>query len=111
MEGISVANLQLFRFLLVTFLEFVDTAGRVDQYVLPCEEGVRSVGDLQFDQGVFVAIFPFDRLPGLGGRFAQEGFAITHVFKNNEPVTFGVDILFHNLFCLKVVRILPYKFF
>src|SRR6185312_1410244 len=94
-----------------TFLELIDTAGRVNQYVLPGKEGVRSVGNFQFDQGVFVAVFPFDGLPALSRRFAQEGFAITHVFKNNEPVALGVDILFHNLFCLKVVRIWPYSFF
>jgi hypothetical protein len=100
----------LFRFLLVTSLELVDTAGRVNQYILPGEERMRSVGNFQFDQGVIVAVFPFDGLPALSRRFAQKRFAITHVFKNNEPVTLGVDILFHNLFCLKVVRIWPYIF-
>src|SRR6185437_6935832 len=109
--GISYTIKYLFRFLLVTFLELVDTAGRVNQYVLPGKEGMRSVGNFQFDQGVFAAVFPLDGLPALSRRFAQKGFAITHVFKNNEPVTLGVDILFHNLFCLKVVRIWPYRFF
>src|SRR5262249_25970686 len=45
-EGISsCANKKSLFLFLVTFLELVDTAGRVNQYVLPCEEGVRSVGN------------------------------------------------------------------
>jgi len=101
----------LFRFLLVTFLELVDTASRVNQHILPGKEGMRSIGNFQFDQGVLVAVFPLDGLPGLCGGLAQEGLTITHIFENNEPVTCRMDTFFHNLFCLKVVRIWPYKFF
>jgi hypothetical protein len=97
--------------LLVAFLEFIDTACGIHQHILTRKEGVRSVGDFQFDKGVLVAVFPLDGLPGLGGGFAHESITIAHILEDNEPVTFGVDILFHNLFCLKVVRIWPYSLF
>jgi hypothetical protein len=97
--------------LLVAFLEFVDTACGIHQHILPGKERVRGVGNFQFYQGVFTAVFPLDGLSGLGGRFAHKSVTIAHILEDNEPVTFGVDILFHNLFCLKVVRIWPYTIF
>jgi len=43
----------------------VDTAGRIDQHVLTGEKRLGSIGNLQFDQGIFVAVFKFYGLTGL----------------------------------------------
>ena len=108
--AIAKANGELFCFLFVPLLELVDTSCRIHQHILTGEEGVRSIRNFQFDQGIFIAIFPFDRFPRLGRRTAQKGITIAHILKNNEPVIAGMETFFHNLFFLKVVRILPYSF-
>jgi hypothetical protein len=80
---------------LVTAPEFVDTPGGIHQFHLACVKGVGCMGDLQFDQGVFLSIFPDDGLPALGGGFGKEAIIVRHVFKDHEAVFFRMNVLFH----------------
>ena len=89
-------NQRLFGFLFVTLFEFVDPTCRIYQHVLTGKEGMGGVGNFQFDQGIFVAVFPLDRFPGIRTAAAQESSAITHVLENNEPIISRMDTFFHN---------------
>jgi hypothetical protein len=82
--------------LFVTFLELVDPSGRIYQDILTGKERVRGIGDFQFDQGVFVPIFPLGCFPGLSRGAAKKGVSITHILENNEPIVCRVETFFHN---------------
>lgn len=59
-----------------------------------------SIGDLQFDQRVFLTVFPLDIFPGLRGGAAEKANAIAHVLKNDKTIIIGVNTFFHtSLFC------------
>ena len=64
---------------LVTVHEFVHTSGCINQLHLTRIEGVRSTGNLQFDQRVLNTIFKFYSLFGRGCRFGYEGESIGHI--------------------------------
>ena len=51
--------------------------------------------DLQFYQGVFIAIFPNNGFFGIGGRLTQKCIVAGKVLKNDSSVFFGMDVLFH----------------
>lgn len=94
-------------FLGVFLFELVNTTRGVYQHVLTRKERVRRIGDLELDERILIAIFPFDGLFGRGRRTAQEGVAIAHVLENNQAVAFGVKSFFHNNMIFKALRILP----
>jgi len=80
----------------VTFLEFIYSTGRIYQYFLTGEEGMGGVGNFQFDQRVFIPIFPFNCFLGRCSGTAEKAVAITHILKYYEPVILGMKPLFHN---------------
>ena len=83
----------------VFLVEFVNPAGGVNQHVFAGKEGMRSIGNLQFDQGIFVAVFPLSGFFAGGRRAAQKAVTVTHVFENHVTVVGRMKILFHkNLF-------------
>ena len=53
-------------------VEFLNTAGGVDELLLAGVEGVRSGRDVDFDEGVLVAIFPLNGFFAEHGGFGQE---------------------------------------
>jgi len=71
--------------------EAVDATFGVDDLFLAGEEGVGGGGDLGFDQGVFVAIGPFDGFVRLGGRPSEERKVGLLVHKNDRAIVFGVN--------------------
>lgn len=91
----------LFLFL-IFLLEFIDTAGSINQHVLPGEERVRCIGNLQFHQWVFVSVFPFNGFFGGRRGTAQESMAVAHVLENYQPVAIGMDTFFHNSLILRL---------
>ena len=95
-DKISIGFRQLF--LGVFLFELVDTAGRIHQHVLTGKERVRSTGDLQLHQRVFVPIFPFYRFFCSSGRAAQKTMTVTHILEHNVTVIGGMKIFFHNNF-------------
>jgi len=104
------AEIKLLFLLFVTFFEFVNPSCCIYQYFLAGKERMRGIGNLQFDQGILVPIFPFGSFLGSCSRAAQEAVPVTHVFKNYEPIIFGMKPLFHNslilvfLACLATYR-------
>jgi len=60
---------------------------------------MRRIGDLQFDQGIFVSVFPFSGFFAGCSRAAQKAVTVTHVLENHITVIGRMKILFHkNLF-------------
>ena len=80
---------------LVTGVELLYSSGSVHDSLLTGVEGVRSIGNFNFHQRIFFAIFKYDGFLGGGGRFAQKTDAITHVFEDNEAIAFRVESFFH----------------
>ena len=79
----------------VLLTELVDSASRVDE--LPARvEGMAFVTDFNFDQRVFVAVFPLHGFFCLRRRLAQERIIVAHVLKNDESVVLGMDAFFHD---------------
>jgi hypothetical protein len=60
----ALHKLILFSFFGVFLLEFVNTAGGINQYILPGEERVRCIGNLQLYERVLITVFPFYGLFG-----------------------------------------------
>src|SRR5690349_20054497 len=102
-----VLKLRFLFFLFVTFLEFINSTRSIYQYVLSGKEGVRHIRNFQFDQGIFVAVFPFHSFFSWRSRAAEELMPVTHIFKNYEPITFRMKSLFHNsliFHCTPILR-------
>ena len=65
-------------------------------------------GDFQFDQGVFLAVFPDNAVLRIGAGTAEPGVVNGKVFENDGPVIAGMDILFHkHLFFIVGKLLLP----
>ena len=76
--------------------ELVDAAGGVHQLRLTGIERVRSVGDLQLDQGVGFALH-LDGVFGSCRRTAEELRTIRHIFENYYAVVIRMNSTLHNL--------------
>ena len=77
-------------------IELVDTAGRVNKFHLTGKERMRIARDLQLDQRILLAIFPYDRILGRSARTRQKGLIAGKILENHESVIPGMDIIFHN---------------
>ena len=74
--------------------ELVDAAGGVHQLRLTGIERVRSVGDLQLDEGIGFALH-LDGVLRSGRRTAEELSTIRHIFENYYAVVIRMNSLFH----------------
>ena len=74
--------------------ELVDAAGGVHQLRLTGIERVRSVGDLQLDEGIGFA-FHLDGVLRSGRRTAEELSTIRHIFENYYAVVIRMNSLLH----------------
>lgn len=81
--------------LFVTFLELVDPSCGIHQYILARKERMRGVGNFQFDQRIFLTVFPFDIFAGLGGGTADKAGAIAHILEDDKTIIRGVEAFFH----------------
>jgi hypothetical protein len=116
-EGESIAmknknvriEIKLLFLFFVTFLEFINSTGGIHQNFLAGKEGMRGIGNLQFDQGIFIPIFPFNRFLGRRCGPAEETITITHIFKNDEPVICRMNALFHNSLIFTTLPVLLVK--
>jgi hypothetical protein len=80
-------------------LELLDPTHRVDKLLLAGEVGMRGAGNVDVDDGVFITVFPLDRLLRRHGRPCQKLEVSLLVDKNNRTVI-GMDIDFNNQFSL-----------
>ena len=66
--------------------EFIDAALCVNHFLFACVKGVGSRGYLQFNHGIFLAVFPLDYLVcfdcGSGFEFVVAG----DIYKNDLPI-------------------------
>ena len=95
-------KLRFLFFLFVTFLEFINTTRCVYQYILTGKEGVRHVRNFQFNERVFITIFPFNCFFCRRSRTAEKTVPVTHIFKNYEPIILGMKPLIHNSLIFKL---------
>ena len=83
----------------VTAHELVDAAGCVDEFLFAGEEGVRSAGDFEFNQGVFFAV-DGDSFASCDSGAGDKDLVVRHVFECNLALIFGMDAFFH---CYNVI--------
>lgn len=67
----------------VTFVELFDTATSLTETLLSCIEWMGFAADIDIDQRVFIAIFPFYSLVGSCCRTGQERVVSTDVAEND----------------------------
>jgi hypothetical protein len=79
-------------------VELINTSGGVDKLHLPGKERMRLARNLELDQRIFLAVFPFDGVPGLGARLGQEGEITGEILENHVPITGWMNIFFHDFF-------------
>ena len=72
----ALFGLFLLKELLVLAVELINTAGGIDEFHLTGVERVRSAGDFELHERVFVAVFPLDGVLGVDGRARQEGHIV-----------------------------------
>jgi hypothetical protein len=86
-------------FLLKVFLvfgpELIHASCRVHKLLLARIKGMRGMGDLQFDLGVLLAVFPFDGFLARCSRAGQETVIVRHIGKNDETIVARMDIFLH----------------
>jgi hypothetical protein len=93
-----------FRFFLSKFgvgkflVELVDPSGGVYKLHLSGKEGVRLARNLQFDQWIFVAVFPFDGILGGYAGFCEEGEIAGEILKHDVAIIGRMNIFFHGAF-------------
>ena len=85
---------KILAFLSVALVELVHTTCGVDELLLAGVEGMAVAGDFNFDQRVFVAVFPLDGVLRVDGRLGQEGEIGGYIFEDDRPVI-RMDIFFH----------------
>lgn len=76
-------------------LEFLDTASRVNEFLLAGEEWVTGPADFHVVQRVFLAIFPLYRVLAFDGRAGQETVVRSLVLEDDETVIVRVNFFFH----------------
>ena len=79
----------------VSVSELVNTASRIYQLHFSSIKRMRSVRNFQFDQWVFVTIFPFNGFLSSSTGFSKKRVIIRHVLEHNVSVIFWVNSLFH----------------
>ena len=80
----------------VTLVELFDTAASFAEALLSCVERMRFAADIDVDQRVFIAVFPFHSLVGSCCRTGQEGIISADVAEHDGMII-RMDILFHFL--------------
>ena len=71
-------------------LEAIDATFGVDNLFLAREEGVRSRRNLNFDQWIFLTIFPLDGFFALGGGPGQKFVACGFIHKHHGTIILGL---------------------
>ena len=67
----------------VAFAELVDAAAGIDQLLLAGIERMRGRRNFNFQQRVFLAVFPFDGFLGRSCGTGDECMPVTHVLEND----------------------------
>ncbi len=80
----------------VALAELVNLLRGLQDVLLTGVKRVRLARNLQFQQWVFVAVFPLDGIPGGRGRFRQDREIGRNILENDVSV-FGMYALFHLL--------------
>lgn len=91
--------LLLFRELCKFLVELVNSAGCIHILHLTGIKRVRVRRYLQFDQGIFLTIFPFNCFACFYTRPGKKSIVAGKVFKDYHSVIIGMNILFHG-FCI-----------
>ena len=81
-------------FLLIFFLEFLNTTSCVKEHLLSCKERMRCRANFHFDNRIVFAIGPFNGLLCVEGRAAYELEIARSIPKNHVPV-FRMNAFFH----------------
>jgi hypothetical protein len=80
---------------LIPAFEFIHPSSGVDKLHFPGKIRMRGMRYFKFYQWVFHSIFPQYCFFCLYGGLGQEGIFVRHVFENDEPVIFRMNIFFH----------------
>ena len=80
----------------VTFVELFDTAASLSETLLSCIERMGFAADINIDQRIFIAIFPFHSLVGSSCRTGQERVVSTDITENDWMII-RMDSLLHLL--------------
>lgn len=80
---------------LVTIHELIHPTSGVHKFHLARIERVGGVGDLQFDQRIFIAIFELDGFLRRSSRFGDKRESVGHVPECYKPVIFRMYIFLH----------------
>ena len=81
-------------FLLIFFLEFLNTAGRIKEHLLSSKERMRRRANFHLDNRIILAISPLDHFLGVEGRTADE-FEIARSIPKNHVSVFRMNAFFH----------------
>src|SRR3954452_17154010 len=103
----SIGPRRLLGFLGVAALELLDAAGGIDDLLLAGVVRMGLGGDLNLDDRIFAAVFPFHRLATLGvdRRAPQKAVIGAGVQKDHRPVV-GMYAWFHERPCFTKARII-----
>ena len=100
-KKLSSGRLQLLRFLLgglviptKLLLELLHATHGVNEFLLAGEVGMRRAGNVNVNHGIFVAIFPLNRLFRRHGRSCQK-FEVGLLVDENDRSVVRMDIAFH----------------
>jgi hypothetical protein len=74
--------------------EFIDATHRVNELLPTGVERMRGTGNINVVNGIFVAVFPFNRLGGADCRAGQDR-KISRLILENDLAIFGVNFIFH----------------
>jgi hypothetical protein len=89
---VLVAKLLVF---FVFLAELINTSCCVNQLDLTGIERMRCVRYFKFYQRILFTVFPFDGFFGCNGRPGHESVIVRDVFKNYQPVFFGMNVFSH----------------
>ena len=90
----------LFAILVVSLVlahELINTSCGVNEFQFTCEVRMRSVGDFQFHNVIFITVGIDNFLFGVGTALGENHSVIRHVFEYYESVVRGMDSFFHFL--------------
>jgi hypothetical protein len=79
-------------------VEFVNPPRCIDKLHFAGEKRMGLTRDLEFHQGIFLSILPFDGVLGRRAGLSQEGEVTGKILKHNVPVIGRMDIFFHGFF-------------
>lgn len=87
-------SLLLFKSIAVAVHELIYATSRVNNFLLAREEGVRVARNVELDERIFVAIFPYDGVLRIGSRTRFESEVRRNVLENHFAIVW-VDAFLH----------------